>query len=108
MIKFHGTLSNCKNRENYVAQKLLGIRYLAVKISFQALPETLANVFSTHLYIIKFEIAQVSSSFKWLDMRTSMSTTPTLITEALRRVTSLAYSYRASFHAAYICLRHAH
>ena len=34
-------------------------------------------------------IAQISSSFKWLDMYTSMSNTPTLIAEALRRVTSL-------------------
>ena len=34
-------------------------------------------------------IAQVSSSFKWLDTRASTSTTPALITEALRCATSL-------------------
>ena len=34
-------------------------------------------------------IAQVSSSFKCLDMRTSMSTTPTFKTEALRLVSQL-------------------
>ena len=55
----------------------------------------------------------------------STLTTPTLITEALRHVTSLqlflndcysevtaytalAYFYWASFHNAYICLHHAH
>ena len=54
-----------------------------------------------------------------------MSTTPTLITEVLHRVTSttallndcysevmayiaLAYSYSASFHNVYACLCHAH
>ena len=58
-------------------------------------------------------------------MCTSTSTTPTFITEALRRVTSLhavlndcysevtaytalAYSYWASFHDTYGCLHHAH
>ena len=34
-------------------------------------------------------IAQVSSSFKWLDTRMFTSTTPALITEALHHVTSL-------------------
>ena len=66
----------------------------------------------------RLSIAQVSSPFKWLDTYTS---TPTLITEALRRVTSLqlcysevtaytalAYSYWAGFHDAYVCLCHAH
>ena len=53
----------------------------------------------------------------------STSTTPTFVTEALRLLvnyscfdcysqvtayTSLAYSYWASFHVAYGCLRHAH
>ena len=37
----------------------------------------------------RLSIAQVSSSFKWLDARTFTSTTPTFITEALRRITSL-------------------
>ena len=37
----------------------------------------------------RLSIAQASSSFEWLDTRTSMSTTSTLITEALCRVTSL-------------------
>ena len=32
-------------------------------------------------------IAQVSSSFKWLDTRTSTSTTPTFITETLHLIT---------------------
>ena len=54
--------------------------------------------------------AQTSSSFKWPDMRMSMSTTPTFITKALCLVTylndcyseliaytALAYSYWASF-----------
>ena len=58
-------------------------------------------------------------------MRTSMSTTPTFITAStlscyfitavlndcyseVTTYTALAYSYWASFHDAYICLRHAH
>ena len=46
----------------------------------------------SHIVLItqsRLSIAQVSSSFKWLDTCTSTSTTPTLITEALHRVTSL-------------------
>ena len=37
----------------------------------------------------RLSTAQVSSSFKWLDTRTSTSTTPTLITKVLHRVTLL-------------------
>ena len=47
------------------------------------------DIIEDHALGRKRSIAQVSSSFKWLDTRTSTSTTPTLITEALRRVTSL-------------------
>ena len=63
---------------------------------------------------------------KWLDTHESMSTTPTFITEALHLViyistavlndcynevtayTVLTYSYWASVHDVYECLRHAH
>ena len=69
--------------------------------------------------------AQASTSFTWLDIRTSASTTPTFITEALCLVTQLqvflndcyseltayamlAHSCWDSFLDMYGCLRYAH
>ena len=59
---------------------------------------------------IRLSTTQVSSSFKWLDTRTSTSPTPVL-NDCYSEVTAyivLAYSYSAGFHDAYACLCHAH
>ena len=66
--------------------------------------------------------AQASSSFKWLNMHTSTSTTPTFITlssylntavlndcySEVTAYTTLAYSFWNSFHDMYGCKGHAH
>ena len=68
--------------------------------------------------------AQLISSFTWLNTCTPTLTTPTLITKALHRATSLqllkmtysetttstvlAYSYWDNFYDTYACLCHAH
>ena len=49
------------------------------------------NCFLNNIIVLiaqsRLSAAKASSSFKWFDTRTSTSTTPTFITEALRLVT---------------------
>ena len=65
-------------------KRLYSLVYLAPWYSYCFLNNIIVLITQSRL-----SIAQISSSFKWLDTRTSTSTTPTLITEALRHVTSL-------------------
>ena len=69
------------------------MQYLKWLYSLVSFSSVVLLLFLNNIIVVitrsRLSIAQVSSSFKWLDTRTSTSITPTFIIEALCHVTSL-------------------